>query len=210
VNRPPKMLTARHVRTALRAALQDAGFTAEGAQFVHRTPELQHRMEVTGVRLLPGFVQMHHHIGLGGEPDPWLTEELASHGHGSGYPRIWSAAALDVALVLAQVTALRDAFRCVADMAHLCADEPELAPPWAQGAAHAAAPGALSALSAAECRQAPKQVLFDGGRPVLVPMRRGVPVDAATGGAVSAALAVHLARHPPDRPGPDPSLLETT
>jgi hypothetical protein len=273
--------TARQVRTALRLPLCDAGFTAEGTAFVHRTPALQHRIEVTGVRRMQGFVQMHHHIGLASETTDWLTEELASHGHGSGYPRIWSAAAVDVGLVLAQVNALRDAFRHVADVAHFCADEPDRAPPWAQGAAaHAAA---LSSLSAAECQQAlaqvgqallapnfnllpptetfdlwvaraehggfrhgayleanpgrthavvvvfalpasvfargfrhdearrrlwlaPKQVLFDAGRPVLLPLRRGAPLDTASLGV---ALAVHLARHPPDRPAPDPSPLET-
>lgn len=281
MTRPTSPPTARHVRTALRAALQDAGFTAESTQFVHRTPALQHRVEVTGVRLLPGFVQMHHHIGLAGEPTDWHTEELASHGHGSGYPRIWSAAAVDVGLVLAQVTALRDAFRGVADVAHFCADEPDSAPSWAQ--ANAAVSVAASSLSAAECRQAlrhgghallgpgfdllpptetfdlwaaraehggfrhgayleanagrtqavvvvfalpavvfargfrhddarrrlwqaPKQVLFDAGRPVLLPLRPGAPVDAA---AVGAALTLHLARHPPDRPAQHPSLLET-
>jgi hypothetical protein len=76
-------MTARRVRTVLRAPLRDAGFAEQGMRFVHRTPELQHRIEVTGVRRLAGFVQLHHHIALAHEPTAWLTEELASHGHGS-------------------------------------------------------------------------------------------------------------------------------
>jgi hypothetical protein len=50
--------------------------------------------------------------------------------------------------------------------------------------------------------QAPKQVLFDAGRPVLLPLRRGAHLDTA---AVGAALTAQLARHPPNRPRPDPS-----
>ena len=71
-------MTARRVRTALRAPLREAGFAEEGTQFVHRTAELQHRIEVAGVRRMAGFVQLHHHIALADEPNAWLTEELAS------------------------------------------------------------------------------------------------------------------------------------
>ncbi len=43
--------------------------------------------------------------------------------------------------------------------------------------------------------RAPKRVFFDGGRPVLLPLTRGALIDTAT---LSAALAVHLASHPPN------------
>ena len=146
------MTSARRVRTALRTPLRDAGFVEEGTQFVHRTPELAHRIEVTAVRRIAGFVQIDHHVALAAEPNAWLTQELASHRLGSSFPTIWAEAAVDARLVLDQAVAIRAAFRTVGDVAHFCSDRPHLAPTWALGDA---APSATSAsLSEAETSQA--------------------------------------------------------
>jgi hypothetical protein len=264
------MTSARRVRTTLRAPLRDAGFVEEGTQFVHRTHELAHRIEVTAVRRISGFVQIDHHIGLAAEPNAWLTQELASHYLGSSYPTIWAEAAVDARLVLDQAVAIRVAFRTVDDVAHFCSDRPHLAPPWAQGdASPSATPASLSEAETLQALarlgreilgrrfalapptesfdlwighaevggfrhgayveanvsstlavvvtfalpskvfsrgfrhddarralwRAPKRVLFDGGRPVLLPLRRGALIDTTT---LSAALDVHLASHPPN------------
>lgn len=263
-------MTARRVRTALRAPLREAGFAEEGTQFVHRTAELQHRIEVAGVRRMAGFVQLHHHIALADEPNAWLTEELASHRLGSPYPRIWATASLDAGLVLDQALAIRDAFRTARDVAHFCSDRPHLAPLGALGPSVPA--GSPASLSAAETShalaklgrdilgptfhlaprtetfelwignaevggfrsgayleanlsctmavvvtfalpsqvfsrgfrhddarrrlwQAPKRVFFDAGRPLLLPLMRGAPIDTA---ALGAALTTQLASRPPN------------
>lgn len=265
------MTSARRVRTALRAALCDAGFAEEGTQFVHRTPELAHRVEVTAVRRIGGHVQIDHHVALAAEANAWLTQALASHHLGSSFPTLWAEASVDARLVLDQAVAIRTAFRTVGDVAHFCSDRPHLAPPWAL---RGAAPGAALAASLSEAEtsqalaqlgrgilgpcfalapptesfdlwighaevggfrhgayleanlsstlavvvtfalpskvfsrgfrhddarralwRARKHVFFDRGRPVLLPLERGAPIDTAT---LSAALAVHLASRPPN------------
>ena len=273
------MTSARRARTALRDPLREAGFVMEGLQFVHRTPELVHRIEVTAVRRLAGFVQVDHHVSLAAEPMAWLTQELASHHLGSPFPTLWAEAAVDARLVLDQAAALCAAFRTVGDVAHFCSDRPHLTPPWAQGvAANSATPACLSEAEALQALarlgrdvlapcfalapatetfelwigqaevggfrhgayvqpnvsrtlavvtifalpskvfsrgfrhddarhallRAPKQVLFEGGRPVLLPLKRSALIDTAAHSAVyspglSAALAAHLASHPPHR-----------
>lgn len=123
-------MSTKSVRTALCAPLLNAGFVEEGVRFVYRTTELLHSIEVASARRLTGFVHLLHHIavseGSEGDLDSTLTEELASYGHRSPYPKLWSSTSIDATLVLAQVSALVRAFQSRADLAHFYSDGPHM------------------------------------------------------------------------------------
>ena len=142
-------MTPRQVRAALRGRFSDAGFTEAGSAFVCQTPDLMHRVEVAAVRRLAGSIQIHHSVApTGPAQQPVLTEELASHGHDSPYPRLWSAASVDGGLVLAQVLAIRRSFQTAQDLAHYFSDRHH--PGDAMSVPHALPPSAANSLSAAE------------------------------------------------------------
>lgn len=145
-------MTPRHARTALRSHFRSAGFVEEGTRFVYQTPELQHSVEVTAVRRLSGFVELLHQVSAKGHAEMMLSEELASHGHNSPYPRIWSATSIDPSLVLDQVSAIIHTFQTLNDVAHFYSDRPHARTDATLG--HAASPAKAHSLSAADaCRE---------------------------------------------------------
>lgn len=143
-------MTPRQVRAALRGAFAAAGFAEEGSQFVAHTAELTHAVDVAAVRRLPGTVQIHHHVHLRGRAVPALTEELASHRLGTEYPVIWSAAAVDAGLLMAQVLAIHRVFRTRHDLAHHFADREPPHPDAGLSDAGGGADGPASSLTAAQ------------------------------------------------------------
>ena len=145
-------MTPRQVRAALRGRFSDAGFTEAGSAFICQTPDLMHRVEVAAVRRLAGSIQIHHSVApTGPAPQPVLTEELASHGHDSPYPRLWSAASVDGGLVLAQVLAIRRSFQTAQDLAHYFSDRHH--PGDAMSVPHALPPSAADGGAEAGCLQ---------------------------------------------------------
>ena len=115
-------MNPKKVRAALRKHFGDAGFAEDGPRFVRQSQELTHCVEVTAVRGLTGSIQIHHHVSLKGQTRPLLSEELASHGHNSTFPRIWSAESVDERLVLDQVTAIYRSFQTRQDLVHFFSD----------------------------------------------------------------------------------------
>ena len=116
------IMTPKKVRATLRKHFCDAGFVEDGPRFSRQSQELTHCVEVTAVRGLSGSIQIHHHVSLTGQAQPLLSEELASHGHHSTFPRIWSAASVDERLVLEQVTAIYRSFQTRQDIVHFFSD----------------------------------------------------------------------------------------
>jgi hypothetical protein len=141
-------LTARIASAALRKTFLAAGFCEDGNRFVLETPELQHGVDVTGVCRLAGFVSIDHTICPKGSVQRILTEELASHHHGSPCPRIWASQSVDPGLVLEQSAAIVDAFQALDDVTHYDADRPDVRPEALVG--HAPSAGPMRSLSAAD------------------------------------------------------------
>jgi hypothetical protein len=152
-------MTPRQVRAALRRHFNGAGFVEEGPRFVCETPQLTHCVEVTAVRRLPGSIQFHHCVSLKGQAEPAMTEELASHGHHSPYPRIWSATSVDASLVLDQVLAICRSFQTRLDVAHFFSDR--FRPDAEEGRIEVDPFGAPNSLSAAESAQALKRIALE-------------------------------------------------
>lgn len=115
-------MSPRQVRAALRTHFSGLGFIEDRSHFVCQTAELQHTVEMTAVRRLPGTIQVHHEVSLAGQADPLLTEEISSHWHNSPYPRIWLASSIDPSLLLEQVAAICRAFQTRRDLAHFYSD----------------------------------------------------------------------------------------
>jgi hypothetical protein len=120
--------SVRQARAALRSHFQSAGFAQAGSCFVHETAELRHSVELTAVRRISGFVQLMHQVSAKGQTQVLLSEEIASHGHGSPFPRIWSASSIDPCLLLDQVSAIVQAFQTLSDLAHFYSDRPNARP----------------------------------------------------------------------------------
>jgi hypothetical protein len=149
-------MSPRQVRSALRAHFGGAGFVEEGPRFISQTEQLTHCVEVAAVRRLAGSIQIHHHVSLKGRGNPTLTEELASHGHHSPYPRIWSAGSVDAGLVLDQVSAICRSFQTRLDLAHFFSDR--VRPGAEEGPIEADPFGTPNSLSAAESSQSLKRI----------------------------------------------------
>jgi len=115
-------MTPAQVRPSLKAPLAGLGFRKDGSRFVCDLPELVHHVDVTAVRRLAGCVQIHHRVATKEQPPLSVEQEVASYGLGSAYPRIWSSAAVDGALVLEQVSAVCRVFRCRSDLAHFTSE----------------------------------------------------------------------------------------
>ena len=141
-------MNPKKVRAALRKHFCDAGFVEDGPRFVRQSQELTHCVEVTAVRGLSGSIQIHHHVSLKEQTQPLLSEELASHGHHSTYPRIWSAASVDERLVLDQVTAICRSFQTRQDLVHFFYDRYQRSD--GLGLPGALPPAPINSLSAAE------------------------------------------------------------
>lgn len=145
-------MTPRQVRAALRNHFNGIGFVEQGSRFVSRSGALVHAVDVAAVRRLPGTVEVHHHVALTEQAPPLLTEEIASHGHQSPYPRIWTASAVDPSLVMQQVVAIVNAFQTAHDIAHFQSDRVQPDPALPSTALTAA--GQPHSLSAAQTSKA--------------------------------------------------------
>ncbi len=116
-------MTPRQVRSSLKGPLAPLGFREAGSRFVGAAEEVEHQVEVTAVRRLQGCIEIHHRVSTLDEPRLSVAQEVVSHGLGTEYPRIWSAAAVDAALVLQQVSAVCRVFRTRADLAHFLSED---------------------------------------------------------------------------------------